>query len=108
MAVTAAEQPQPGTARAQRGFEVVRTSYALHMSWSPSHKVPDSIRAPSALEHRHPRLWAGIRISIGVWLLALTVVLYAYGVGGWWGALLVPAAALHFYFAYRLRHTTHG
>jgi hypothetical protein len=50
----------------------------------------------------------GIRISIGVWLLALTAVLYAYRVGGWWGALLVPAAALHFYFAYRLRHATHS
>ncbi len=37
-------------------------------------------------------------------LVVLTAILYGYGRGGWWGALLVPAAALHFYLAYRLRH----
>ena len=46
-----------------------------------------------------------VRVLSGVWLLVLTVVLYGYGRGGWWGLLLVPAAALHFCFAYRLRHT---
>ena len=46
-----------------------------------------------------------VRVGIGVWLLDLTAIMYGYGVGGWWGLLLVPAAALHFYFAYRLRHT---
>ncbi len=45
-----------------------------------------------------------VRILIGIWLLVLAAILYGYGIGGWWGLLLVPAAALHFYIAYRLRH----
>ena len=43
-----------------------------------------------------------VRIVTAVWLVFLTAVLYGYGRGGWWGALLVPAAALHLYIAYRL------
>ena len=31
-------------------------------------------------------------------------MLYGYGRGGWWGVLLVPAATLHFYIAFRLTH----
>jgi hypothetical protein len=45
-----------------------------------------------------------VRVGVGTWLLVLTVILYGYGRGGWWGALLLPAAALHFWLAYRLRH----
>ena len=52
--------------------------------------------------YRHPLLVARVRIGVGVWLLILTAVMYGYGHGGWWGALLVPAAALHFYLAYRV------
>ena len=52
--------------------------------------------------YRHPLLIARVRIGIGVWLLILTAVLYGYGQSGWWGLLLVPAAALHFHFAYRV------
>jgi hypothetical protein len=52
--------------------------------------------------YRHPLLVARVRIGVGVWLLILTAVLYGYGQGGWWGALLVPAAGLHFYLAYRV------
>ena len=52
--------------------------------------------------YRHPLLIARVRIGVGVWLLILTVVLYGYGQSGWWGLLLVPAAALHFYLAYRV------
>jgi hypothetical protein len=51
--------------------------------------------------YRHPLLVARVRIGVGVWLLILTAVLYGYGQGGWWG-VLVPAAALHFYLAYRV------
>jgi hypothetical protein len=32
----------------------------------------------------------------------LTAVLYGHGHGGWWGAVLVPAATLQLYIAYRL------
>jgi hypothetical protein len=60
---------------------------------------------PSAWEYRHARLMVPVRVVIGIWLLVLTIIIYGYGPGGWWGLLLVPAAALHFYFAYRVRHT---
>ena len=53
-------------------------------------------------EYRHPRVFAGIRMAAGVWLLILTAILYGYDRGGWWGALLIPGAAGHFYFAYLL------
>jgi hypothetical protein len=53
-------------------------------------------------EYSHPRLFASVRIGAGVWLLVLTVILYGYGRGGWWGALLVPTAAVLFYLTYRL------
>ena len=56
-----------------------------------------------AYEYRHPRLFAGVRVGAGVWLLILTVILYGYDRGGWWRALLPLAAAGHFYAAYRLR-----
>jgi len=52
--------------------------------------------------YRHPRLVAGVRIGVGVWLLILTAILYGSGRSGWWALLLVPAATLHFYLAYRV------
>jgi hypothetical protein len=61
-------------------------------------------RVPGPWEYRHTRLMVPVRIVTGVWLLFLTAILYGYGRGGWWGALLVPAATLHFYIAYRLIH----
>lgn len=58
-----------------------------------------------AWEYRHRRVMIPVRVAIGIWLVVLTVILYGYGAGGWWGLLLVPAAAAHFYLAYRsLRH----
>jgi hypothetical protein len=54
-----------------------------------------------AWEYRHRRVMVPVRVAIGIWLVALTAILYGYGVGGWWGVLLVPAAAGHFYAAYR-------
>jgi len=53
-------------------------------------------------EYRHPRVFAGVRMASGVWLLILTAILYGYDRGGWWRALLIPAAAGHLYFAYLL------
>jgi hypothetical protein len=61
------------------------------------------IRLPGPWEQNHARLMLPVRVVIGIWLVALTSILYGYGRGGWWGALLVPAAALHFFIAYRLR-----
>jgi hypothetical protein len=50
-------------------------------------------------ERRHPRLFAGTRIAAGVSLLIVAAILIGYDV--WWGALLVPVAAVAFYAAYR-------
>ena len=57
--------------------------------------------APS-YEYRHPRLFARVRAGIGVWLLILTAILYGSDRSGWWGLLLLSAAALLFFLAYRL------
>ena len=58
-----------------------------------------------AWEYRHRRVTVPVRVVSGIWLVALTAILYGYGIGGWWALLLVPAAAAHFYVAYRsLRH----
>jgi hypothetical protein len=61
-------------------------------------------KLPSSWENRHARVMFPVRVAIGIWLVVLTAILYGYGRGGWWGVLLVPAAALHFSLAYRLRH----
>jgi hypothetical protein len=62
-------------------------------------------RTSWAWEYRHRRVTVPVRIVSGIWLVALTVILYGYGIDRWLGVLLVPAAALHFYVAYRtLRH----
>lgn len=53
-------------------------------------------------ERRHWRLIARMRVAIGIWLLAVGVILLSDGY--WWGVLMVAPAALHFYLAYRLRH----
>ena len=57
---------------------------------------------PVAWEYRHTRLMLPVRIIVGAWLVFLTTALYGSGHGGWWGALLVPAATLQLYIAYRL------
>ena len=63
------------------------------------------LRTSLAWEYRHRRVMVPVRVVIGIWLVVLTAIMYGYGVGGWWGLLLVPAAAAHFYIAYRnLRH----
>ena len=59
-------------------------------------------KVPTSWEYRHARLMLPLRVVIGAWLVFLTAMLYGYGRGGWWGALLVPAATLHFYIAYRM------
>jgi hypothetical protein len=59
-------------------------------------------RLPTSWERRHARVMLPVRIVIGLWLVILTTMLYGSHHGGLWGVLLVPAAALHFYLAYRL------
>ncbi len=60
------------------------------------------MRLLPAFEYRRPGLFVPIRVVAGVWMLMLTAILYGYNRGGWWGVLLIPAAAGHFYCAYRL------
>jgi hypothetical protein len=55
----------------------------------------------SSRAYGHGRVVARVRVAVGIWLLILTAILYGYGRGGWWAALLLPAAALHFCLAYR-------
>jgi hypothetical protein len=75
------------------------------LSSATSMRLRARLRTSWAWEYRHRRVMVPVRVVSGTWLVALTAILYGYGVGGWWGALLVPAAALHFYVAYRsLRH----
>ena len=59
-------------------------------------------RLPGSWEYRHARLMLPVRVLIGIWLVMLTMILYGHHRGGLWGVLLVPAAALHFFLAYRL------
>jgi|tagenome__1003787_1003787.scaffolds.fasta_scaffold20589081_3 hypothetical protein len=59
-------------------------------------------QVPVSWEYRHVRLMLPVRVLTAVWLVLLTTVLYGSGRGGWWGALLVPAATLQLYIAYRL------
>ena len=50
--------------------------------------------------YRHPRVWGTACLVAGFWLVILAVILCA--VRMWWGALLIPVAALEFWIAYRL------
>ncbi len=58
------------------------------------------LKLVSPYGYRHPLVVARVRIGVGVWLLILTAIAYGKGQGGW-GVLLIPAAALNFYLAYR-------
>jgi hypothetical protein len=57
--------------------------------------------AGSPYGRKHPLAVGRIRIAVGIWLLVLTGLVFARGVSGWWAVLLLPAAGLHFYLAYR-------
>jgi hypothetical protein len=57
----------------------------------------------------HPRQVAGIRIGVGILLLAVMSFLYGSGHSSPWALLLAAVAALHFYLAYsRLRNAEDG
>jgi hypothetical protein len=93
--------------RAAESADLLRNAilaHLHHMKLHPSWDYRQAARRSLAIEAKHPRRWALVRVGIGFWLIILTAIMYGYGVGGWWGLLLVPAALLHFYFAYRLRH----
>ncbi len=93
-------------AAAEEGQRWPRPVEAAHLLRSAmSIRLRTRLRTSWAWEYRNRRVMVPVRVLSGIWLVALTAILYGYGLGGWWGALLVPAAALHFYAAYRnLRH----
>lgn len=92
MAATPESQKRP---RLAESADLVRSAIVMRLRQTT---------VPVAWEYEHTRLMLPVRIVTGVWLVFLTTVLYGYGRGGWWGALLVPAATLHFYIAFRLIH----
>ncbi len=61
----------------------------------------DRIMLVTSHGYKHPQLVARVRVGVGIWLLILTAILHGYGVSSWRGVLLIPAAALCFYLAYR-------
>lgn len=73
----------------------------LHPTWD----YRQAARRSFAIEARHPRRSILIRVAVGTWLLVLTGILVGYGRDEWLAALLLPAAALHFYLAYRVSRT---
>jgi hypothetical protein len=89
-------------AAAREGQERPRLAESADLIRSALFMRVRQTKVPTTWEYRHARLMLPVRIVTGLWLVFLTAVLYGYGRGGWWGALLVPAATLHFYIAYRL------
>ena len=57
----------------------------------------------SSFDRRRPRTSAGVRIAVGIWLLIGAG--FACHDGYWWGLVILPPAALHFYLAYRILKT---
>ena len=49
-------------------------------------------------DYRHPRVWAGVRYAVGIWLVFLSGLLLADGY--LWAALLLVAAAVLFWVGY--------
>jgi hypothetical protein len=91
-------------AAAREGQERPRLGESADLVRSAMFMRVRQTKVPTTWEYRHARLMVPVRIVTGLWLVFLTAVLYGYGRGGWWGALLIPAATLHFYIAYRLIH----
>jgi hypothetical protein len=81
--------------RFAESFDLVRNAIVMRVR---------RIQVPGPWERRHARLMVPVRIAVGLWLLLLTAILYGSGRGGWWGALLLPSALLHFYLVYRVTH----
>ncbi len=91
-------------AGAQSGQRRPRVAEALDLLRNGLVMRLRGMKIPSAWEYRHAHLMVPVRIASGTWLLVLTAILYGYGRGGWWGVLLLPSAALHFFLAYRVAY----
>jgi hypothetical protein len=92
-----------GAAQGQRWPRLAEIADLLR--GATSMRLRSRLRTSWAWEYRHWRVTVPVRVLSGIWLVVLTAILYGYGRGGWWGLLLIPSAALHFYVAYRsLRH----
>ena len=90
-------------AGAEKGQRRPRLAEAADLLRSATQmRLQTRLRTSFAWEYRRRRVMVPVRVVSGIWLVALTAILYGYGRGGWWGLLLVPAAAAHFYVAYRI------
>ena len=96
MAGAAEGQSRPGVAES---LDLIRTALVKRIRGT---------RLPGEWEYRHARIMVPVRVLSGIWLTFLTAILYGYGRGGLWGLLLVPAAALHFFLAYRVSERVSG
>jgi hypothetical protein len=70
---------------------------ALNENAAPPRSTLMKFLVPS-WEYRRPRVSAHVHFAAGSVLVAVTVLLLFYGYG--WGALLLLAAALHFWLGY--------
>jgi hypothetical protein len=104
MADAADGQRRPGIASSADLLWNAILAHLHRMRLHPSWDYRRMMQRGFAIEARHPRRSVLIRVGVGVWLLVLTGILCGYGRDVWLAALLVPAAMLHFYLAYRLRH----
>jgi signal transduction histidine kinase len=50
--------------------------------------------------YRHRKVWGGVCVAVGLWLLFLGVILCAFAF--WWGAAIIAVGALELWVAYRL------
>jgi hypothetical protein len=90
LASAAADQTRP---RLMETLDLLRSAIVMRLRRTT---------LPTDWEYRHTRIMLPVRIVVGFWLTILTAILYGYGRGGMWGLLLIPAALLHFFLAWRL------
>jgi hypothetical protein len=64
---------------------------------APPRSVLDRL-ALRSWDYRHPRVWAGVRFAVGIWLVFLGGFLLADGY--LWATLLLAAAAVLFWVGY--------
>jgi hypothetical protein len=65
--------------------------YAPNDNVTPRQPLLMRILVRPFVYRHHPKVWGGVCLAAGTWVLVLGVILCS--VGFWWGALLVAVAA---------------
>jgi hypothetical protein len=60
----------------------------------------------TSLDYRHLSVLAGVRLDAGIWLVALSALLFS--IGDWWAAPLLLAAAVTFTDTFYVLRTAQG